>query len=244
MQQPSNPIHLSDRRVIRVAGSDAAAFLQNVMTNDIAAAQPIVYSCLLSPQGQFLHDFFVVRETDDSFLVDTDAARSDELIRRLTVFKLRAKITMTPVDDMKVYAGNDGHTDPRHAALGKRLYTTDNHTADPVTAYNDLCISLGIPTAAAIQPERDVLSDINLDILNAVGWEKGCFIGQEVTARMKHRALAKKRLLIVEGNTLPPEAGEIRTVNSTGTKSLGMVKLAQFNEGKLDGKVTMPDYLK
>lgn len=246
MRKLDRKILLDDRKLFRIEGPDAASFLQNIMSNDIAAAQPIVYSCLLSPQGQFLHDFFVVDQGEGAYLLDAGAERADDLIRRLTMFKLRAKVTITPDDALKVYAGPDGHPDPRHAALGGREYRAggieapDKAISDK-TIYIDYCISIGVPPTAAIRAERDVLSDVNLDLLNAVGWDKGCFIGQEVTARMKYRGLAKKRLMIVSGDTLPPEAGEIRITNSNGTESLAVIKLSARTSAEKVLKI--PDYL-
>lgn len=234
-------ILLDDRKLFRIEGPDAASFLQNIMSNDIAAAKPVVYSCLLSPQGQFLHDFFVVEQGEGAYLLDVDAGRADDLIRRLTMFKLRAKVTVTPDDTLLVYADPDGHPDPRHAALGGRAYRTDKIEASDKSIYIDYCISIGVPPTAAIRAERDVLSDVNLDLLNAVGWDKGCFIGQEVTARMKYRGLAKKRLMIVTGNTLPPEAGEIRMTNSSGTESLAVIKLSARTS--IEKVLKIPDYL-
>lgn len=241
MRSLDKKILLDDRKLFRIDGPDAASFLQNIMSNDIAAAQPIVYSCLLSPQGQFLHDFFVIDQGDGAYLLDVDAGRADDLIRRLNMFRLRAKVTITADDSLTVYAGADGHRDPRHAALGGREYRTDKMAAEDKTAYSDFCISIGVPPLSAIRPERDVLSDINLDLLNAVGWDKGCFIGQEVTARMKYRGLAKKRLMIIAGNTLPPEAGDIRVTNSSGTESLAIIKLSARTS--IEKVLKIPDYL-
>lgn len=246
MLSPSEQtILLTDRRVLRVEGPDAADFLQNVMTNDIARAQPLVYSCLLSPQGQFLHDFFVYRQTDDAFLLDVDAVQAPELLRRLGIFKLRAKVTMAFDDNIYVYATPEGAADPRHPGIGGRAYMTDKRETPDVSLYTDHCISLGVPPSAALLAQKDVLADVNLDIIPAVAWDKGCFIGQEVTARMKHRALAKKRLMIVSGNALPKEAGDVRITNSTGTQSLAVVKLAarQVLASSLENLLTIPDYL-
>lgn len=238
--QENNAMHLSGRTLIRIGGADAAAFLQNVMTNDIAAASGgnIAYSCLLTPQGQFLHDFFVV-PAEEGYLVDVESAQADDLLRRFTVFRLRAKVVMEKLDDTwRVYAGGaGGFADPRHPSLPARRYARDE---PPSTAgdgeYEDLCIALGVPTGIkTVRPERDTLSDVNLDHLNAVAWDKGCYIGQEVTARMRYRGLAKKRLMIVTGQGLTAgeklslgeaAAGEIRQADSRGENGLAVVKLA------------------
>jgi folate-binding protein YgfZ len=245
-------IALEDRRLIRVSGADAASFLQNVMTNDIALtdAGGLAYSCLLTPQGQYLHDFFVLREDAQSYLVDIDAAQAGDFLRRMAVFKLRAKAGLEILDPAAhaVYATTDigiedALADPRHHALPRRLYAAKAYPATHgLSLYNDLCIGLGIPPAAALTP-RDTVADVNLDLLNAVGWEKGCFIGQEVTARMRYRGLAKKRLLIVaagEGQRLQAGQeirardavmGDVRLADSTGLHGLAVVRLAALSDG-------------
>lgn len=241
MPSLNNTILLDDRAVVRVTGDDAADFLQNIMSNDIAFAQPLVYSCLLTPQGQFLHDFFIYKNAENDFLLDCDAAHVDDLLRRLKIFKLRAKVNLTPDTGLFVYADPSGTPDPRDPALGGRSYRKQKTDTPPRSEYDDLCISRGIPPRAAIKGEKDILADLNLDLLNAVGWDKGCFIGQEVTARMKYRGLAKKRLMIVAGNIMPPEAGEIRITNSTGTQSLAIIRL--MNKDLAKDLLTVPHYL-
>jgi folate-binding protein YgfZ len=233
--QPDFVAELDDRRIIRFTGADAGAFLNNMMTNDLASvdADNIVYSCFLSPQGQFLHDFFVLSDGAD-YLVDIDAARADDFLKRLGIFKLRAKVDMTFDEKVQVYAGAGGRADPRHAALGGRSYLREPRDAVPRDMYDDYCIHLGIPLTTTVRPEREVLADVNIDLLHAVAWDKGCYIGQEVTARMRYKALSKRRLFIVQGRDIETgkisqdgvEAGDIRSVNSLGTEALAVVKLA------------------
>lgn len=239
--------HLDDRRLIRVSGDDAGSFLQNVMTNDIRLLKNngLLYACLLTPQGQVLHDFFVLHDETGGYLLDCDHGRSDDLLRRLHMFRLRAKATLSPVDEMRVYTGA-GLDDPRLPQLGKRLYTKKKiGTNASLSDYEDFCIGLGVPCAPAIHWEKDVLADVNLDRLNAVAWDKGCFIGQEVAARMHHRNLAKKRLWIVEGEdlTLGEHAGvgDIRHINAQGSRGLVLVKTAVVKE---TGPLKMPEYLR
>lgn len=240
-------VHLNDRILIHVTGEDAASFLQNVMTNDIRKAEngQLVYSCLLTPQGQFLHEFFVSQAPDGGYFVDCDLGRSGDFMRRINIFKLRSKISLATAEGYQVYAGGEGGlTDPRHESLGGRLYTDTNIVAKPLSAYEDFCINLGIPAAKAMKPEKDYLVDINLDRLNAVAWDKGCFIGQEVTARIKYKGLAKKRLAIFDSSELPPEIGEIRQVNTPGAQSLAIVKLSALNsENPIKSKIHLPLYL-
>jgi folate-binding protein YgfZ len=241
--------HLNDRVVIHVTGEDAATFLQNVMTNDIRKAEDgrIVYSCLLTPQGQFLHEFFVSAAPDGGYFVDCDLGRSEDFMRRINIFKLRSKISLAPAEGFQVYAaasGQEGLADPRHESLGRRIYTRNNLSAQPLSAYEDFCISLGIPATKAMKPEKDYLVDINLDQLNAVAWDKGCFIGQEVTARIKYKGLAKKRLAIVDSNALAAEIGEIRQVNERASQLLAVIKLTVLTgENPIKSIIRLPLYL-
>jgi folate-binding protein YgfZ len=205
-------ILLTDRRLISVVGPDAMDFLQNVMTADMRelGADNMLYGLLLSPQGQFLHDFFVSRQPalEDGFVIDIFAARLDDFMSRLKVFKLRARVELRVLDEdtVRVYAHpSQGQRDPRAAALGFRLYSGDAPTAivtGTPDEYIALCTRHGVPDTPALMPQKDFVSDMNLDLLGAIAWDKGCYIGQEVTARMHYKGLAKKRLMIVEGKDM------------------------------------------
>jgi len=267
--RPIHPVHLSDRGIIRVSGADAKIFLQNVMTNDIEKVlqESIVYSCLLTPQGQFLHDFFVLQDPlqPDGFLVDMGKPQIDDFLKRLTIFKLRAKVSLEKLDDdiLRVYAVREGGVvDPRWPALGQRLYTQTGveGSTDALSDYHAFRIACGVPDGSysALQ-QRDFISDLNLDHLHAVAWDKGCFIGQEVTARMYHRGLAKKRLMVMTGTSLAAGQnilregrimGEVRDVAATATQALALIRLDAVAEGGAleteAGPVTsvnMPEYI-
>jgi hypothetical protein len=216
---------LEERCLIKASGADAESFLQNLVTNDVNGAG-LVYACLLTPQGRFLHDFFISKNKD-GFYLECETTRRDDLIRRLNVFKLRAKVTVEDCSgQFDVYVSTEkGTQDPRLPSLPKRFYLPKNERikkTDPSSVYKDLRISLGVPEGTPdMKPEVDTISDANLDLLNAVSWDKGCYVGQEVTARMKNRALVKKRMAIVTGE----ELGTARVVNSSGSQGLAVVKL-------------------
>ncbi len=243
--------HLSSRSVIEVKGPEASVFLQNVFTNDIdtlSDEKPLQYSLLLSPQGQILHEVFILRRDPETFWVDIWAPRKADLVRRLTMFRLRAKVDINNTE-IKVYAGNieNGIDDPRvnNGILGKRYYKAQEIAAEPEAGYHDLCISNGIATAQAIRFEKDFTHDLGLQKLNAVAWDKGCFIGQEVAARVEHRGLAKKELRVVSGNsalilgpiTVPEgaEVGEIRDIASDGKHALAVIKKIALENSDLLG---------
>jgi len=269
MMQPDTPIHLSDRRVIRVFGEHAESFLQNIMSNDVTHAKTgLVYSLLLTPQGQFLNDFFVLSDPfheSAGFILDMHAAQVDDFLKRMVMFKLRAKVTLEPLpaDCYFVYShSTEGMQDPRRTTLGKRFYTkTQLPATGDVADYHDMRIRAGVPDGSlTIKAQKDFPADMNLDHLNALGWEKGCFIGQEVVARMYHRGLAKKRLAVVTGtelgicDILSPagrSVGEIRDINSDHTQALALIRLDALRDqdtvltvekGEI-GNILLPVYL-
>ena len=232
----NNPIHLSDRCLVRVAGDDARDFLQNVITNDMkhAGAGKLVYSCLLMPQGFVLHDFFIGQD-DTGYFLDCETARVDDLLRRFAIFKLRAKVNFSRMDG-NVYAGSDGIADPRLATLPSRLYRQETIAAGAVAVYHDICIQQTIPCGSLAITERDTMADVNLDLLNAVAWDKGCFIGQEVAARMYNLSKAKRRIVTVTSETPmaagtkvfadSKDMGELRQLSSDGLSGLAQLKVA------------------
>lgn len=265
---PGLAVHLSDRCLVRVAGEDAFDFLQNIITNDLkkARADALVYACLLTPQGMYLHDFFI-RQDEGGYVLDCEAARADDLLRRLTMFKLRAKVALTRLEGWNIYAAGNGQgpADPRLPKLGARIYTQETiPAARPVSVYHDFCIDFGVPCdGLSIRPEKDTMADVNLDRLHAVSWDKGCFVGQEVAARMHNRNIIKRRLYTVQGRALPAggkliqnakEVGEIRQVSTDGAKALAQIKVSALinpvipvltdkDAGSQRLLVTTPDYI-
>lgn len=271
MQNPDRPhnifpMHLPHRRLIAVTGPDATDFLQNVMTGDIrqAGADQMIYALLLTPQGQILHDFFVSRIPDaDGYYVDIDGLRMDDFLARLKIFKLRAKVDIQPVDpaSLQVFIhATEGFTDPRHESLGKRLYRA-TLTGEDINGdsddYLDICTRAGIPDTHALHVQKDFVADMNLDKLGAIAWDKGCYIGQEVTARMHYKGLAKKRLLIIEGRNIATGdmlfnegrvVGDIRQMNPRNpVQGLGLVRLDSLDNlrsaGDFSLRAVVPEYL-
>lgn len=254
---------LDERCLIRVSGDDAATFLQNLLTQDVLKLEEgrLAYGCLLTPQGRVLHDLFIFRKDGDFFL-DCETARSDDLLRRFRAFRLRAKVAFEPAGG-KVYAGDRqaaslSFADPRLEGLGERTYTEEKLAAGPATLHKDRRIHLGVPEGSIdMRPDADIMADVNLDLLHAVAWDKGCFVGQEVTARVNWRGLVKRRLLVVAGAGLKADeavttgdraVGEVRSVNSAGTEGLALLRLDSLNAPLAAGSsnivVHRPDWLK
>jgi folate-binding protein YgfZ len=268
---------LPERGVMKIAGADARTFLQGLISNDINKVSPsrAIYATFLTPQGRYLHDFFVA-EIGGAFAVDCEAARLDDFKRRLTMFKLRSKIDITDESGTflvaavlgegagldldgtagaaKEWQGGAVFVDPRLAAAGLRAILPRENAdtalksaglAPGVPAdYERLRITLGLPDGSRDMPvEKAIVLENGLDELNGIDWDKGCYLGQELTARTKHRGLVRKRLLPVsiEGPVPPPgtkimsgdkEAGEMHTaVDGAGLAMLRLEFLDDANGG-------------
>jgi len=225
--------HDPDRRVIRIDGDEATDFLQSILTSDVEQLSPgeTRASALLTPQGRVLADMMVLC-TLDGFLVDCDASRADDLFARLRRYRLRRPIDLAKLDDAKIWLGWDGATmpddasmDPRHADLGWRWIDRDGEppmsATKPVEAWHAVRIAAGVPQGPIdLQPERALMLEAGLDRLGAVDFEKGCYVGQEVTARTHYRGLVKRRIvpLAIAGGA-PEEGADIKD----GERSLGTV---------------------
>lgn len=208
-----------DRQVLRIGGADRRKFLQDLVTNNLdRIGQGAVYAALLTPQGKYLADFFLIGD-GDSILLDADAAQVDDLVKRLTMYKLRADVTIAPLRLKVVQGWGDGPapegavTDPRDEALGWRVYTERPEavlarydTAEPAE-WHALRIARGVPQSGVeLIPNDSFILEAGFDRLNGVDFRKGCFVGQEVTARMRHKTELRKGLVRVrvEGDAPPP----------------------------------------
>jgi folate-binding protein YgfZ len=231
---------LEPRSVLRVGGDDARPFLQGLISNDIAKVSTTraIHASLLTAQGRYLHDFFVVAR-DDALLLDVERVRRDDLRKRLSIYRLRSKVTIDPVDDLVVvalwpetalarlglppdrgaaapHAGGIVMVDPRLAALGARAVVPATRLDEaikgfepaPPNDYDRHRLALGVPDGGRdLVVEKSLLLENGFDELNGVDWQKGCYVGQELTARTKYRGLVKKRLLPVAIDGPPPEPG-------------------------------------
>ncbi|MEM6385236.1 MAG: folate-binding protein [Pseudomonadota bacterium] len=204
---------MSARQIIAVTGTDKEDFLQNLVSNDVGGlAKGLVWTALLTPQGKYLSDFFLVPEPD-AILIDVAAPLARDLIQRLTMYKLRADVTLTPVE-RTVTCGNGPveagtFADPRHPALGWRAYDGRAGTSDIADA---LRIEHIVPASGIeLVPNESYLLEMNFEALNGLDFRKGCYVGQEVTARMKHKTELKKGLSRVELDGSAPIGTELTT---------------------------------
>lgn len=187
------------RCVASVTGKDALSFLQGLTTNDIlplGAATGIVWTAILSPQGKYLADFFVVN-TGDALLLDLPAELADGLLKRLTLYRLRADVQIALCGDIHVARGlgapvEGSFADPRHPALGWRAYGA-LPDASPQIDWDALRVAHLIPeTGVELIPNESYILEWGFERLHGVDFRKGCYVGQEVTARMKHKTELRK----------------------------------------------------
>ena len=214
--------NLGNRAVIDVGGDDALSFLQGLITNDMehVSETQAIYAALLTPQGRFLHDFFII-EYLGRFMVDIDAQHAAAFIKRLNLYKLRARVEISDItshwavcaiipENKQIQIATDLDKgpifqDPRHEKLGLRAIVAkgNDYWAElkeiSELEYDSLRISLCIPTTGhELIPEKSFLLDYGFEELKGVDFDKGCYVGQEVIARMKHRSLVKRRLFLIE----------------------------------------------
>ena len=216
---------LSDRSVLSISGDEARPFLQGLVTQDVlhAVAGEAVFTALLTPQGKILFDFFLAPH-GEGFLVDCHAETAPGLLKRLTLYKLRAKVTIAPESGLAIAIGDvrdpvAAFKDPRSAQLPARAIINRADMPSTDEAYDAVRIALGVPEFGKDFASEEVfLLDVNYDALNAVSYKKGCFVGQEVTSRMKRKGDIRKRTLTAtfEGPTPPKGADIIGGENSVG----------------------------
>ena len=208
---------LPGRAVIEVSGGDRVSFLQGLVSNDVAEAAPgrAVWAALLTPQGKWLADFFILSD-GERLLLDCEAGQAAMLAQRLTRFRLRAKVAVQQAP-LQVYAawGDDAPSagivapDPRVAGAGWRVLSeTPLPTNASPADWDRHRLALGLPDGSRdMESEKTTLLEAGFDELNGVSWTKGCYMGQELTARTKYRGLLKRRLVPVRIDGPVPPAG-------------------------------------
>lgn len=256
---------LPGRGIIEVTGADRVSFLQGLVSNDVelAALGHPVFAAFLTPQGKWLADFIIFAEAD-RLLLDAEAGQVGMLVQKLSRFRLRMKVALADVSDgLAVYAGWDGpmpdgaSPDPRLPALGWRMIATKGlavtASAEDWDAHR---LALGVPDGSRdLEADKTVLLEAGYDELAGISWSKGCYMGQELTARTKYRGLLKRRLVRVEGAVPAPgtpilrDGVEVGTMRSgLGNMGLAVLRLdAMGAELTADGKMlraTPPDWMR
>jgi len=238
----TNIVPLNNRAAVGLGGEDRVSFLQGLVSNDVTQTKPghAVWTALLTPQGRWLADFFIISD-GNRLLLDCERDQAEMILQKLARFKLRAKVTLELTDwHVGVAWGGpppDGPLsapDPRLPDAGYRLLSPQPIAGNAdEAAWHAHRINLGLPDGSRdLEPERTLLLEAGFDELNGISWSKGCYMGQELTARTRYRGLVKKRLLPVRGETdLNPgkilageqEVGDLRSVS--GTQGLAMLRL-------------------
>ena len=213
---------MSNRRIMRLEGPDTRKFLQDLVTNDVAGLDDgLVYAALLTPQGKFLTDFFLAPD-GDSVLLDLPEAAADATIKRLTMYKLRANVTISE-SGRHLQRGTgtppDGaYADPRHPDMGWRMYSNAPES-DDATDWDAIRVAHCIPECGIELGEDSYILEAGFEALNGVDFRKGCYVGQEVTARMKHKTELRKGLRQVSLDAPVP----VGTSILSGEKPVGTV---------------------
>ncbi|POF34791.1 CAF17-like 4Fe-4S cluster assembly/insertion protein YgfZ [Roseibium marinum] len=232
--------HLTDRALIRLSGPDTHHFLQNLVTADLKTIDRTGAgsAALLTPQGKILFDFLIYK-AGDAYLLDAPATAAQDLIKRLALYRLRAKVDLEPLaGETGVFAIWDGTAetpgamltvaDPRLPALGLRSVGPVSMSTElaarqaDIAAYDAHRISLGVPEGLKDYDYSDIFPhDADLDQLNGVSFSKGCFVGQEVVSRVQHRSTARKRFIPVESSSALAEKGTSVTAAGKSVGTLG-----------------------
>jgi hypothetical protein len=256
---------LEDRGILSVSGADATGFLQGLLTNDVEGLEPSEarYAALLTPQGKILFDMIVVRAAggeEPSYLIDCAAAQASDLAKRLGFYKLRAKVAIADVSADRAVAAFWGqerpnvggllYADPRDPRLGSRAIMARSIAAavglEHVGEYEGLRIAVGAPKGGLDFAYADAFPhDANFDLLHGVDFDKGCYVGQEVVSRMKHRGTGRKRVTRVKLAGPAPAPGtpvmdrELAVGalgSSSGREALALLRLDRAEEAMAAGR--------
>lgn len=231
---------MTTRTILRVSGADAETFLQGLITNDVTHAHTgPLYAALLTPQGKFIADFFVTAR-NDAFLIDVATSHAQGLAQRLNMYRLRADVQIedtTLIMSRGTGPAPDGaQPDPRHASLGWRLISDKDQNDD--TDWDALRVAHVIPeTGIELTPDTYIL-EAGFERLNGIDFRKGCYVGQEIAARMKHKTELKKGLVQVDITGHAPVGTDItsdgKPVGTLYTQSGGHA-LAQLRFARATG---------
>ena len=241
---------LNERKVLKIAGEDAAHFLHNLLTCDVEAITPEKpgFGALLTPQGKIIADMFVIALSQDDgggFLLDVNAGPAPEVLRKLSLFRLRSKVTISDISDgvsvLALWGGDKLKSDvalviadPRLAAMGFRAIVPGDemlrHINTTPQSYHDHRIALGVPDGGKDFAYGDAFPhEALMDQLHGVSFSKGCYVGQEVVSRMQHRGTARTRIIPVRFHDgFSPEWG---VVAMAGDKPLGLVGSSAHGRG-------------
>ena len=252
----SKYIVLNETKFVSIKGQDNKDFLQGIITNDInKCGKKVIYSCMLTPQGKFLSDFFVI-PLKDSFLLEINQKFFDDFITKLKLYKLRSKIEIEEINYLTsiVIINNSSdrglevgliishneyieYVDPRNINLGHKiliknelvdnLINSNNFELSNIKEYQKIMVQNVIPNSLKdLVVNKSLLLENNFEQINALDWEKGCYVGQELTARMKYRALIKKSIRLIKVNS-----GKVKSGDQIFLENKNIGKITSIIEG-------------
>ncbi|MDV7271543.1 folate-binding protein [Thioclava sp. A2] len=237
---------MAGRAIYEISGKDREHFLQGLVSNDLRKLKDgAVYAALLTPQGKYLADFFLI-PWGESILLDVDRDLAEATIKRLSMYKLRADATISP-SPLHVFRGTGtppegAFADPRSPAMGWRLY--GDVEGDDGTDWDALRVAHLVPASGIELTPDSYILEMGFERLNGVDFRKGCYVGQEVTARMKHKTELRKGLVQVSVSAPVPVGTEIVSVGSSGPKTVGTLYtqaggtgLAYLRLDRIDGEL-------
>ncbi len=231
--------YLPDRGVVELSGDDRVSFLQGLVSNDVTRAGPgtAVWTALLTPQGKWLADFFILAE-GARLLLDCERAQAGMLVKQLSRYRLRAAVALRDASEAFAVHAAWGDApaadaviapDPRLPEAGWRvLAAAPLDGALPAEAWQAHRLALGLPDGSRDMDERSVLLEAGFDELGGVSWTKGCYMGQELTARTKYRGLVKRRLVPVDIDGPMPAPG---TPVRFGAQEVGVLRFGTDGRG-------------
>ena len=241
------------RRVLRITGSDRSKFLQDLVTNDVKGLDTgLVYAALLTPQGKYLADFFLVPD-EDAILIDLPEVLAAGVQTRLNMYRLRSDVQIISTD-LSVARGlgpspDGAFADPRHPDMGWRAYDGRDHDTQD---WAGLRVSLGLPEATRDLTPDSFILEMGFERFNGVDFRKGCYVGQEVTARMKHKTTLRKGLARVAIDGPAPVGSDIivneraagQLTSRVGDIGLAYLRFDRANQGNMmadTSKITLLD---
>lgn len=258
---------LPDRAILAITGEDSYSFLQGIISNDIhkVTEENAIYALVLTPQGKYLHDMFISKLGDVLFL-EYAQVRKQELLRKLTMYKLRSKVAIEDVSDRYIsaflaeaapsgkegraeaYLGGVAYIDPRSAEMGWRAIMPKEAAvlAAPALAYDAVRIHVGIAEGEKdLLPEQSFPLEYGMEELHAIDFKKGCYVGQEVTARTKYRGVVRKKIVRIKASAILPEAGTFITAEGAkigtlcshiGQQGLALLRIEEYGQAMKEGK--------
>lgn len=221
------------RTILSLTGPDTLALLERTVTHTVSGWEvgAVRYGALLTPQGKILADY-IAHRTQDGVLIDVHEDAASDLLKRLTLFRLRSQVTLKIEEDLISATRPDAQPDPRSPALPHRAIVPLSETPSILEDWDALCIAACVPEWGRDYRSAEVFpTDVNMDLMNGVDYKKGCFVGQEVASRMKRKSLIRKRTVRITGTE--PETGgfEAGAEVRAGAQLLGALTSAKADQG-------------